>query len=458
MKSRLINFPILLILLSAALMTVSCSKDVYSEDEVEQNGNAAADLPPAAKADCTLQVRTRAEATEESKISYPVHVYVLSADGACIEEAVIGSSETQIEMKLPAGTYNVCAVGGAVDSDYDIPSKENVAAGSVIRLKEGRSHGDLMYAHSAVTLASKENNTLTLPLKRRVMLLQEVVIDNVPADVTAVAVTIAPIYEGLRIDGNYSGAGGSHTVTLAKDGADGVWRSTSETYLLEAVTGATVKVQLTDAEGTKSYSYSLADELQANYKIRIKGTYASQSGVSLTGIISGDVWAGERVITFDMNDENEGNNPSGGGDTPIVGDAPAAGTMYNGCYVLSNESQADGSVKVVLMSAKHNYGLIFTDGDDSSVESAVATAIKELATEGISGWRLPSYEEIIKVNDNYSKINAVLKTADGSNTITPGLSYFYRKSDGSIYAYCSTGATDFNKNTRLRAFATVIFK
>ncbi|MDE5948332.1 MAG: FimB/Mfa2 family fimbrial subunit [Prevotella sp.] len=458
MKSRLIKFPILLLLLSAALMTVSCSKDVYSDDEVNQNGNAVADVPTAANADCTLQVRTRAEATEESKISYPVYVYVLSAAGVCVEEAVIGSSETQIEMKLPAGTYDVCAVGGAVDSDYDIPLKENAAAESVIRLKEGRSHGDLMYAHSAVTLASKENNTLTLPLKRRVMLLQEVVIDNVPMDVTAVTVTIAPIYEGLRIDGNYSGAGGSHTVTLAKEGADGVWRNTSETYLLEAVTGATVKVQLTDAEGTKSYSYSLADELQANYKIRIKGTYVSQSGVSLTGIISGDVWAGERVITFDMSDENEGNNPSVGGDTPIVGDAPAAGTMYNGCYVLSKESLSDGSVKVVLMSARHTYGLVFTQDDENSVETAVASALKEFATDGISGWRLPSYEEIIKVNDNYSKINAVLKTADGSNTITPGLSYFYRKSDGGISAYCATGGADFNKSTRLRAFSTVIFK
>ncbi len=457
MKSRLIKFPILLILLSAALMTVSCSKDVYSDDEVDQNGNAVADVPTAANADCTLQVRTRAEATDESKISYPVYVYVLSADGVCVEEAVIGSSETQTEMKLPAGTYNVCAIGGAVDSDYDIPSKENASAESVIRLKEGKSHGDLMYAHSAVTLASKENNTLTLPLKRRVMLLQEVVIDNVPMDVTAVTVTIAPIYEGLRIDGNYSGAGGSHTVILDKEGVDGVWRSTSETYLLEAVTGATVKVQLTDAEGTKSYSYSLADELQANYKIRIKGTYVSQSGVSLTGIISGDVWAGERVITFDMSDENEGKNPSVGGDTPIVGDAPAAGTMYNGCYVLSNESQADGSVKVVLMSAKHTFGLVFTEDDENSVETAVASALKEFATDGISGWRLPAYEEIIRVNDNYKNINIVLSAAGGNN-ITPGLSYFYRKADGGIFAYCATGAADFNKNTRLRAFSTVIFK
>lgn len=453
MKLKLTTLSALLILLSTALLTVSCSKDVYSEDE-EEPGSTNVDTPKPAEANCTLQVRTRAESVGDSKISYPVHVYVFGSNGVCVEESVIGSSETQLVVKLAAGTYDVYAVAGAESNDYDIPSKENVSPTSVVRLKEGKKHSDLMYAHSAVTLAAKEKNTLTLPLKRRVMLLQEVVIRDVPSDMTSVAVSIAPIYEGLRIDGNYSDAGGSHNVILVKEGDGSVWRNTTEAYLLEAVPGATIKVQLTDAEGTKSYSYSLADEMQANYKIRIEGTYADQSGISLTGIISGDVWAGERVITFDMDDSKEGDNTS---DTPIVGDAPEAGTMYNGCYVLSSETLSDNSAKVVLMSAKHTYGLTFTEGDDSSVESAVTTAIKELAVDGISGWRLPLYDEIVAVSDNYKKINSVL-TAAGGNSITPGLSYFYRKSDGGIYSYCADGDVVFNKNTRLRAFATVIFK
>ena len=453
MKLKLTTLSALLILLSTALMTVSCSKDVYSEDEEEQ-GSTNVDAPKSAEANCTLQVRTRAESAGDSKISYPVHVYVFGSNGVCVEESVIESSETQLVVKLAAGTYDVYAVAGAESNDYDIPSKENVSPTSVVRLKDGKKHSDLMYAHSAVTLTAKENNTLTLPLKRRVMLLQEVVIKEVPSDVTAVAVSIAPIYEGLRIDGNYSDAGGSHNVILVKEGDGSVWRNTSEAYLLEAVPGATIKVQLTDADGTKSYSYSLADEMQANYKIRIEGTYADQSGVSLTGIISGDVWAGERVITFDMDDSKDGDNPS---DTPIVGDVPEVGTMYNGCYVLSSETLSGNSAKVVLMSAKHIYGLTFTEGDDNSVECAVTTAIKELAVDGISGWRLPSYDEIVAVSDNYKKINTVLMAA-GGNTITPGLSYFYRKSDGGISSYCADGDVVFNKNTRLRAFATVIFK
>lgn len=454
MKLKLTTISTLLILLSTALMTVSCSKDVYSEDE-EELGSTNVDAPKPAEANCTLQVRTRAESVGDSKISYPVHVYVFGSNGVCVEESVIGSSEIQLVVKLAAGTYDVYAVAGAESNDYDIPSKENVSPTSVVRLKDGKKHSDLMYAHSAVTLAAKEKNTLTLPLKRRVMLLQEVVIKDVPSDVTSVAVSIAPIYEGLRIDGNYSDAGGSHNVILVKEGDGSVWRNTSEAYLLEAVPGATIKVQLTDAVETKSYSYSLADEMQANYKIRIEGTYVDHSGISLTGIISGDVWAGERIITFDMDDSKEGDNTS---DTPIVGDAPEAGTMYNSCYVLSSETLSDNSVKVVLMSAKHTYGLTFTEGDDNSVETAVATAIKELAVDGISGWRLPSCDEIVAVNDNYTKINAVLKTAGGSNTITPGLSYFYKKSDGGISSYCADGDVVFNKNTRLRAFATVIFK
>lgn len=56
-----------------------------------------------------------------------------------------------------------------------------------------------MAAKNNVTLAYGEENTLTLSLERKVMLIENVSIKNVPSNVIAVNVTISPLYENILL-------------------------------------------------------------------------------------------------------------------------------------------------------------------------------------------------------------------------------------------------------------------
>lgn len=128
-------------------------------------------------------IRTRVMAvseTDESKINYPVNIYVFSGD-ACIVTAKIESEETPISLRLPEGSYDVYAIAGADAETYNLPTKENAAKEYLIKLNDGKTHTDLMAAKNNVTLAYGEENTLTLSLERKVMLIENVSIKNVPS-------------------------------------------------------------------------------------------------------------------------------------------------------------------------------------------------------------------------------------------------------------------------------------
>lgn len=75
--------------------------------------------------------------TDESKISYPVNIYVFSGD-ACIETAKIESEDTPISLRLPEGSYDVYAIAGADAETYNLPTKENAAKEYLIKLNDGK--------------------------------------------------------------------------------------------------------------------------------------------------------------------------------------------------------------------------------------------------------------------------------------------------------------------------------
>ena len=202
----------------------------------------------------------------------------------------MNGADDEIRMKLVAGLYSVCAVAGAGSDDYVLPSMAEARKNSIVSLKEGKSHSDLMYAGASVPVQAGAVNTLELVMSRKVMLLEEVKVNSVPESVTAVSVTIVPLYESLCLDGTYSGANGTQTITLGKEAGTDVWKNVEKLYMLEASGNATVTVGFTDADGTKNYSYVLKDKLEANYKIKIEGTYMSGEGVLLSGTMTEDAF------------------------------------------------------------------------------------------------------------------------------------------------------------------------
>ena len=399
-----------------ALAVTSCSKEVIMEETSKQEPNS------------TLNIRTRIgdEALQENgpKVSYPVNIYIFNTEGQCSEYLQITDESTDISVELLEGTYNVYAIAGADATTYELPTKEEATTESQIKLI-GEKHGDLMTAENMVSLADGGENTLTLTLQRKVMLIQDIAIKNVPTYIKAVTVTIAPLDESLIIHGSYAEEAGPQEITLTEEENTKVWKNAEGMYLLPPTgASATITVNMTDNEDQiKSYSYTCSDELKANYKIKINGTYSERIGVQLSGTISGAEWAGEEEITFDF-DENGSEpispddiTPDDEEDNPTISEtAPAVGSFYQDKYYVLKSESSNGKTNVTLMTTEEADNVIDREisvpNDQDAVRTAVDAAIAKLTADSdIKGWRLPTIEEMDYISENIDNIRVHFENA-----------------------------------------------
>jgi hypothetical protein len=366
----------------AMLGLTACEKTFVDDIEDVANGQVTNSL---------LQVRTRAggAGSDDATVAYPVTVYVFSGD-ECKAAQTIGDEGQTLNIALTEGTYSVYAVGGASTADYTLPSASNALTTSAIALREGKSHGDLMTAKATATLEDGEANTVTLGMERRTMLLQSVVMKKIPTAATAVSVSMSPLWQSLTVGGNYSGTDGVYSLNLEKQSDGRTWQSAAAAYLLPPSSSpASITVRITTPSGTRSYTYSTSNELEAGYKINIEGTYTEAVGVSLTGTIEGATWLGERTIRFDFNesgssmtdpsDPTQPNNP-----TNPTSDFPATGDTYQGCYVLASVVATDGeSAELTLLSPNEKKSV----NNSGMTLGTLQTAAAGQGTDDISDWR-----------------------------------------------------------------------
>ena len=421
----------ILALAMAAVVLTACEKSIV--DEELQTPNA------------TLQVTTRG--TNDAVVAYPVQVYVFQND-ICRAVQTIGDAGQTLNIALTEGTYSVYAVGGASSTDYNLPTKDDATTTTAITLKDGKALTDLMAATATATLVDGGTNTVTLGLARKVMMIQDIEIKKIPTAATAVSVTFAPLWQNITVGANYAGTTGSSTIALAKQSDGRTWKNTASAYLLPpASQPASVSVNITIGGTTKTYTYSTSDQLEAGYKINIDGTYTEAVGVALTGTITGATWLGERTIsfTFDENGANgtNGNNEPDPNNNTAATDYPAAGSTYQGCYVLAADVADDGqSAELTLLSPSETVCV--------GTEAAVTAALATLGTAAVSGWELPTKSQM-------QLVEAKLLSDDASLS---GAFYLFRKSDNGI-GYHKLGGTSWatvpNTTTayRLRPVAVV---
>lgn len=464
MKTKLLRT---FLLLAGILTCFSCEK--YSEDDESFESK---------EANSTLIIRTRAAADNEtdgtdasSEISYPINVYVFK-DDKCVKTSTINSEDEELSLKMAEGNYDVYAIAGADEASYELPAQESATKGTVLSLKSGCEHGDIMTAYANITLAYGENNTLTLQLERKVMMLESVTIKNVPDNVTAVSVCISPLHEALLLNGEYSGEKGVYKTTLTKESDGTTWKNTQPTYLLSAIGKATIKILFTIGDDDYSYSYSCEDDLTANHKITIEGTYTSD-GFDLKGTITGVTWGNPINITFNFDDESSetGTEPDEGSeDNNETNDdnVPQPGEIYKDCYVLKNEPNARGGKDVTLMSLKYHNEWSFERGNQESMRTEINDKINNnLRVDGISGWRLATLKEIKYISENADFISEAISTLDKTDTsdkidpfIYKGNSFLCENEDGTIIGYnlvngLTSESPSVGPSTILRAFTTI---
>lgn len=441
-------------------MLTSCSKTVSDIDDpsASYGGNSS------------LSIITRS-GNEDATVSYPVKVYLFNSNSTCIAVQTLADEGDDLSIEeLKAGTYHVYAVGAAEENRYTLPTQDAAAATSTITLQENKVHEDLMLANNTVTIGPNETNQLTLAMQHVVCMLKTIEVKQVPTDVDAVSITVTPLRETVQLNGEFSGEEGSITVALTEQSDGTTWKNNTEQYMLPSVGNATITIRMTKGETTNSYSYTCTEAFAANYKINIDATFTGAT-FNLTGTITGATWAGERTITFEFdetNSTNSGNNDPGNNDPgnnnnndALDGPAPTVGSNYQGTYVLRAVDNGDNTTTVTLMSPTQTTGLSFTANDQESISAAVSEAIAGLAVEGISGWRLPTTDEMeyITAEQNNNLNSSIQQAGFTMLSFENNIFYFYINANNEISSYkLSSGKTFAPDNkTIVRAFTTLTF-
>ena len=396
----------------------SCHGDVLNVDAQEPEPTSV------------LHVFTRsADPTLAENVPTPVSLYVFNASNTCV--GLLSDVTQNALVPVAGGTYDIYAVAGVDASLYDMPTKDEAQKTSPLTLKSEQKQGDLMTSHATVTVADAEEHNLTLSLTRAVSGVKQITIKKVPSGVTAVSVSVAPLYETLLLDGTYSGTNGRCTIDLVK-AEDGTTWSFSEdetgTFLFPSVDKPTITVNFTTASSTTSYSYAADQKLEANHKLTIDATYTEQAKLAISGTISGSEWGDDMAITFEFDensatgtssssgsdtggesgsgdtgsgDNTEGGENTGGSETSQTVELPAVGTKYKGEYLVLS---VDESTNQILVFSPVDE-VIAKQSDYDATLAALNSALETWEGEPTWDWRIPTYSEVEVLVSQKENIN-----------------------------------------------------
>lgn len=338
-------------------------------------------------------------------------------------------------VKLPQGAYTLCALSPSDLSHFQFPATPSPT--SVISQAEGQAMGDLLMASATASLGDGESKTVNLELERKVLELSTVTISQMPDEVTAVTVSVAPFYSGIRFNGSYVEESPlTYTFALAESATAGVWEAAPHQLAFPSKGVPTITVTFTRGEtGSSSYTYTAENALTANNRYNISGTYTEPLGVTLEGAITLQAWTTDpSTIPFDFDESNAISDSGSGGsgtDDPNAGsggsdntETPVAGQLYKGCYVVSVDA-AHSTAVLLSPTEETDIPTIKTQKDYSDLPSCLQGELHNWpSVEGISGtWRLPTFEDINSFYSNSNAIDPSRITTRGINIITGYSSY-----------------------------------
>lgn len=338
-------------------------------------------------------------------------------------------------VKLPQGAYTLCALSPSDLSHFQFPATPSPT--SVISQAEGQAMGDLLMASATASLDDGESKTVNLELERKVLELSTVTISQVPDEVTAVTVSVAPFYSGIRFNGSYVEESPlTCTFALAESATDGVWEAAPHQLAFPSKGVPTITVSFTRGEtGSSSYTYTAENALTANNRYNISGTYTEPLGVTLEGAITLQAWTTDpSAIPFDFDESNAISDSGSGGsgtDDPNAGsggsdnmETPVAGQTYKGCYVVSVDA-AHSTAVLLSPTEETNIPTVKTQKNYSDLPSCLQGELHNWpSVEGLSGsWRLPTFGEIESFYSNSNAIDPSRITTRGINIITGYSSY-----------------------------------
>ena len=349
--------------ISSMMAFESCSEGVMNDEAM------------ALKSEGMLRVGTRDDDAHSVKDG---RIYVMDEAGHCVSVLSVSASQPQVTKGLPKGTYDLYAVGGDDLSGLTLPEVNDATTNSDITLAANQTMGDLQWGHAQVTLVRGDAKDLNISLERKVACITGISILEVPAEVTAVSVSIRPLYKVLKLDGSYYFDDFFMDISLTKH--DATWETNEPVYCFPSAGRATITISMTTAEGERHYSYVTgAEGLPANKQVQIHATYSEAWATTLNASMTYAAWGEPMSITFDFNEDNAGNKREEGNKT-----IPTVGQTYDGYYVVSVDAEQR---KAVLLRKKQGNGI----SNQEELEAALGKLTKPTGATG--AWRLPTPAE-----------------------------------------------------------------
>ena len=321
----------------------------------------------------------------EGDITTPGYLYLFK-DNSCVSRLDMGADGQVPAMPLSPGSYAIYAIGGEDLDHYAIPASDEAETTSVIGLKAGASMGDLLMGGTTIELEEGETEEAALELERKVFRLEQVVVRNVPDEVTKVELAISPVSDNILLNGTYADKTSTLVVSLNK-GDGGTWSATPQRYALPSSVAPTIALSFTTATGVEVYRKTVDDAIAANTKLNIEGTYAETQPSTFSATITAQTWpASAREISFDFDETDNG----------ALGSAPVAGQMHDGYYVISvNETNRTA---IVLAKTHISYTAPGEKAADAPEADWIASFVAPMASlekpfAAIGDWRLPTFAE-----------------------------------------------------------------
>lgn len=410
----------------------------------------------------SLHVKTRAGSTP---LPYPIRIYAFDAAGKQAAAVVVGSADESCSLTLAEGSYHLVAVGGT--ENYTLP--DNPLLTSTITLPASNySTAPLMMGSADVTLGSADAE-VNITLAYRVTRI-ELSLSDIPATVTAVKVSFSPLYNAMNFEGSYIGESSKAIVALSKEG--NTWKAPTFYTLPGSGQSLTLSIEMTDANGAKTYGYTHSGKLETNVPYVLTGSY--KQGFSVNGSITAEGWGSSKNIgfTFGGGNAGEGENTSdetpdpGYNDTYPVTAIPAPGTLWNGHAVVAVQNATAAAADLLLLSLKEWKDVASAKSDENPTQATtLAAAYNE---GGISGWRIPTKDEadLIKTRcGGIALMNAFnnLLTEAGGDALTGNGNDSHGESvrylcDDAVYTYdlkTTAGSNTQAGGTRLYYLRTV---
>lgn len=352
----------------------------------------------------TKPLKIKVRSAENVEIAYPLYLYAFDKNGKLAASQTIVDEGKDMALSLTDDEYQVVALSGVTD-DYQLP-KDLTLEGEIKLSNIEGADAPLMVGRADVGGSRNEGTMAEIALSYVVAQLN-VVLKNVPADVSTVQLSISPLYSSLSMGGEYGGDAQKVKINCTLD-EDGIW-SAQPTYIFPGSgEETTFSVYFKKEDGTEmTYGYTYQGKPEANHPFNITGSYAEGVIVGGSFEISGWEEAIDVEFTFGANvvPDKEGEDE----EEPEIDmtNVPEVGTIWNDMIVVDIGEADENGVDLLLLSL-----------DEWKSDTLNVVDIPTgYSVNGISGWNLPTYDEATTIrarfsNDTRLELNDIIKQYD----------------------------------------------